>query len=116
MFDLNNVESVKKAIQVDFDYNDDVIMDVYVPNAINEVKTSVSLRVEDDPYFKDNPTFNLAVLNTVKHHNDNRSITSEVALTEIPSSSMKLIQTLRAGLAKWRAENIEVIPNELSEL
>lgn len=112
MFKLDNVESIKKAIRVDHDFDDDLIMNVYLPGAINEVKTAVSLNSEDEPFYKDNPTFNLAVLNIIAHHNDNRSITSNEQSFDIPASSMKLVQTLRSDLAKWRKDNIEVIADE----
>ncbi len=112
MFKLDNVESIKKAIRVDHDFDDDLIMNVYLPGAINEVKTAVSLNSEDEPFYKDNPTFNLAVLNIIAHHNDNRSITSNEQNFDIPASSMKLVQTLRSDLAKWRRDNIEVIADE----
>ncbi|WP_210126664.1 head-tail connector protein [Staphylococcus sp. GDY8P83P] len=112
MFKLDNVESIKRAIRVDHDFDDDLIMNVYLPGAINEVKTAVSLNSEDEPFYKDNPTFNLAVLNIIAHHNDNRSITSNEQSFDIPASSMKLVQTLRSDLAKWRRDNIEVIADE----
>ncbi|WP_210133787.1 head-tail connector protein [Staphylococcus sp. GDY8P131P] len=112
MFKLDNVESIKKAIRVDYDFDDDLIMEVYLPGAINEVKTAVSLDSEDEPFYKDNPTFNLAVLNIIAHHNDNRSITSNEQSFDIPASSIKLVQTLRSDLAKWRRDNIEVIADE----
>jgi uncharacterized phage protein (predicted DNA packaging) len=112
MFKLDNVESIKKAIRVDHDFDDDLIMDVYLPGAIDEVKTAVSLDKEDEPFYENNVMFNLAVLNIVSHHYDNRSITSNEQSFDIPASSMKLIQTLRSGLAKWRRDNIEVIADE----
>lgn len=112
MFKLDNVESIKKAIRVDHDFDDDLIMEVYLPGAINEVKMAVSLNNEDEPFYKDNPTFNLAVLNIIAHHNDNRSITSNEQSFDIPASSIKLVQTLRSDLAKWRRDNIEVIADE----
>ena len=112
MFKIDNVESIKKAIRVDHDFDDDLIMEVYLPGAINEVKTAVSLNNEDEPFYKDNPTFNLAVLNIIAHHNDNRSITSNEQSFDIPASSIKLVQTLRSDLAKWRRDNIEVIADE----
>jgi uncharacterized phage protein (predicted DNA packaging) len=112
MFDLESKESVKKAIRVDHDFDDDLIMDVYLPGAINEVKTAVSLNDEDKGFYENNPLFNLAVLNIVAHHNDNRSITSNEQNFDVPASSLSLIQTLRSNLAKWRLENIEVIADE----
>jgi len=112
MLQIDNVDSIKKAIRVDHDYDDDLIMQVYLPGAVNEVKTAVSLNEEDRDFYEDNPTFNLAVLNTIAHHYDNRSITSNEQAFEIPASSTKLIQTLRANLTKWRKENIEVIADE----
>ncbi|MCF1633066.1 head-tail connector protein [Tetragenococcus koreensis] len=112
MLQIDNVDSIKKAIRVDHDYDDDLIMQVYLPGAVNEVKTAVSLEDEDKDFYKDNPTFNLAVLNTIAHHYDNRSITSNEQAFEIPASSTKLVQTLRANLTKWRKENIEVIADE----
>lgn len=111
MFKIDNVESIKRAIRVDHDYDDDLIMEVYLPGAINEVKTAVSLDVEDT-FYENNPTFNLAVLNIVAHHYDNRSVTSNEQSFDVPASSMKLIQTLRSDLAKWRLDNIEVIADE----
>lgn len=112
MFKIDNVESVKKAIRVDHDYDDDLIMDVYLPGAINEVKTAVSLNDEDASFYEDNQLFNLAVLNIVAHHYDNRSTTSNEQSFDVPASSMKLIQTLRSNLAKWRLDNLEVIADE----
>ena len=112
MFNLESEESVKKAIRVDHDFDDDLIMDVYLPGAINEVKTAVSLNDEDKGFYENNPLFNLAVLNIVAHHNDNRSITSNEQSFDVPASSLALIQTLRSNLAKWRRDNIEVIANE----
>ena len=112
MFDLESKESVKKAIRVDHDFDDDLIMNVYLPGAINEVKTAVSLNDEDEEFYENNPTFNLAVLNIIAHHNDNRSITTNEQNFDIPASSMKLVQTLRSDLAKWRRDNIEVIADE----
>ncbi|MDN6852694.1 MAG: head-tail connector protein [Tetragenococcus koreensis] len=112
MFNIDDVETIKKAIRVDHDFDDDLIMQVYLPGAINEIKTAVSLKKEDKPFYEDNPTFNLAVLNTIAHHYDNRSITSNEQAFEIPASSMSLIQSLRSNLAKWRKDNIEVIADE----
>ena len=43
MFKIDNVESIKKAIRVDHDFDDDLIMQVYLPGAISEVKAAVSL-------------------------------------------------------------------------
>lgn len=102
MFRIDDVEAIKKAIRVSHSYDDDLIMQVYLPGAINEIKTAVSLEDEDKDFYKDNPTFNLAVLNTIAHHYDNRSITSNEQAFEIPASSTKLIQTLRSDLVKWR--------------
>ncbi|WP_353423654.1 head-tail connector protein [Staphylococcus xylosus] len=112
MFKLDSVESVKKAIRVDHDFDDDLIMGVYLPGAINEVKTAISLNEEDEEFYTDNPLYNLAVLNIVAHHNDNRSITSNEQSFYIPSSSMSIIQTLRSNLVKWQKDNIEVIADE----
>lgn len=52
MFKLDNVESIKRAIRVDHDFDDDLIMNVYLPGAINEVKTAVSLNSEDEEFYK----------------------------------------------------------------
>lgn len=112
MFDLENKESVKKAIRVDHDFDDDLIMEVYLPSAINEVKTAVSLAEEDESFYENNILFNLAVLKIVGHHYDNRSTTSNEQVYEIPVSSLNHIQTLRSNLAKWRKDNIEVIADE----
>ena len=112
MFKIDNVESIKKAIRVDHDFDDDLIMEVYLPGAINEIKTAVSLEKEDQPFYENNGVFNLAVLNIIAHHYDNRSTTSNEQAFEVPASSVKLVQTLRSNLAKWRKDNIEVIADE----
>ncbi|MEU8220765.1 head-tail connector protein [Micromonospora taraxaci] len=112
MFEIDNVESIKQAIRVDHDFDDDLIMEVYLPGAINEIKTAVSLREEDQPFYENNGLFNLAVLNVVAHHYDNRSTTSNEQTFEVPASSVKLVQTLRSSLIKWRKDNIEVIVDE----
>src|SRR5699024_4218479 len=112
MFDLESKESVKTAIRVDHDFDNDSIMNVYLPGAINEVKTTVSLNDEDKGFYENNPLFNLAVLNIVAHHNDNRSITSNEQSVDVPASSLALIQSLRSNLATLRRDNIEVIADE----
>ncbi|PDH04385.1 DNA-packaging protein, partial [Listeria monocytogenes] len=43
MFKIDDVEAIKQAIRVDHDFDDDLIMEVYLPGAINEIKTAVSL-------------------------------------------------------------------------
>ncbi|EHJ08434.1 head-tail connector protein [Staphylococcus simiae] len=111
MFNIDDIKSIKKAIRVDHDFDDDLIKYVYLPSAIKEVKTAVSLK-EDAPFFFNNTVFNLAVLNIVAHHYDNRSTTSNEQSFDMPSSSMKLVQTLRSDLVKWRQDNIEVTNNE----
>jgi len=112
MFKIDNVESIKQAIRVDHDFDDDLIMEVYLPGAINEIKTAVSLEEEDQPFYENNGVFNIAVLNIIAHHYDNRSTTSNEQAFEVPASSVKLVQTLRSNLAKWRKDNIEVIADE----
>lgn len=112
MFKIDNVESIKQAIRVDHDFDDDLIMEVYLPGAINEIKTAVSLEEKDQPFYENNGVFNLAVLNVIAHHYDNRSTTSNEQAFEVPASSIKLVQTLRSNLAKWRKDNIEVIADE----
>ena len=111
MFRLDDVESIKKSIRVDYDIDDDEIMHVFLPNAIDSVKTAVSLNESDEPFFKDNPTFNRLVLITIAHMQDNRSRTSNEQIFDNPSY-LSGIQTLRAKLAKWRRDNIEVIADE----
>ena len=112
MFKIDDVESIKKAIRVDHNFDDDLIMQVYLPSAINEVKTAVSLEEQDESFYENNVLFNLAVLNIVAHHYDNRSITSNEQSFEVPASSMKLVQSLRSNLVKWRRDNVEVIADE----
>ncbi|MBM6637497.1 head-tail connector protein [Staphylococcus xylosus] len=111
MFNIDSVESIKKSIRVDYDIDDDEIMYVFLPNAIDSIKTAVSLNESDEPFFKDNPTFNRLVLITIAHMQDNRSQTSNEQSFDNPSY-LSGIQTLRAKLAKWRSDNLEVIADE----
>ncbi|WP_341351937.1 head-tail connector protein [Staphylococcus nepalensis] len=107
-FDLNDIETVKTAMRVDldFDLDDNYIMGVLLPDAINEVKGAVSTNKEDNPFFEDNSTFNLLVLNIMRHHYENPSTTSQFQKFEIPASSLSLIQRLRGDLTVWRLENL----------
>lgn len=107
MFEIDNVESIKNAIRVDHDLDDNLIMGVYLPAAESEVKTAVSLEESDADFYEDNPLYNLAVLNIIAHHYDNRSITTNEAINDVPASSMKLVQSLRADLVKWRKEHVD---------
>lgn len=111
MFNIDSVESIKKSIRVDYDIDDDEIMYVFLPNAIDSIKTAVSLNESDEPFFKDNPTFNRLVLITIAHMQDNRSQTSNEQSFDNPSY-LSGIQTLRAKLTKWRSDNLEVIADE----
>ncbi|KRM95329.1 head-tail connector protein [Loigolactobacillus rennini] len=104
MFKIDNVESIKKAIRVDHDLDDDLIMGAYLPAAEKEVRTAVSLDKADTAFYQNNAVYNLAVLNLIAHHYDNRSITSNEPVNDVPAASLKLIQTLRADLVNWRKD------------
>lgn len=52
MFKIDDVEAIKQAIRVDHDFDDDLIMEVYLPGAINEIKTAVSLRKKINLFMK----------------------------------------------------------------
>ncbi|OFJ79146.1 DNA-packaging protein [Staphylococcus sp. HMSC056G08] len=93
-------------IEMDFDLDDNYIMGVLLPSAINEVKGAVSTNKEDEPFFENNSTFNLLVLNIMRHHYENPSTTSQFQKFEVPTSSLSLIQRLRGDLAVWRLENL----------
>ena len=89
-----------------------MINKVNIPREIREVKNAETIDEKDDKFYNNNSIFNLAVLNIIAHHYDNRSITSNEQSFDVPASSMKLIQTLRSNLVKWRKDNIEVIADE----
>ena len=108
MFKLDDIESIKRAIRVDHNLDDDLILNVYLPAAQRQIKAAISLDEKDYSFFESNSVYNLAVLNTLAHHYDNRSSTTDTPKQEVPLSSLTLIQALRGDLEKWRAENVEV--------
>ena len=108
MFKLDDIESIKRAIRVDHNLDDDLIINVYLPAAQRQIKAAISLDEKDYSFFESNSVYNLAVLNTLAHHYDNRSSTTDTPKQEVPLSSLTLIQALRGDLEKWRAENVEV--------
>ena len=51
---INDIESIKRAIRVDHSLDDELILNVYLPSSINQVKSAVSQREEDKLFFEDN--------------------------------------------------------------
>ena len=100
------IENIKNAIRVDHDFDDNEIQHLYLPAAKRQVKGAVT---NDEGFYASNDEvnslFNLAVINHVAHHYENRSTTTQFEKVEIPQSSLALIQALRGEYAKWKSAN-----------
>ena len=98
MFELT-LENIKNRIRVDADFDDFEIEHMLLPAAKAKVKGAVT---DNEAFYTSTPEiesiFNLAVINHIGHDYENRSTTTQFAKTEIPESSLALIQTLRGGL------------------
>lgn len=103
MFELT-LENIKNRIRVDADFDDLEIEHLLLPSAKAEIKGAVT---DNEAFYTSTPEieslFNLAVINLIGHHYENRSTTTQFAKTEIPESSLALIQTLRGAYAKWKS-------------
>ncbi|RIL22708.1 head-tail connector protein [Staphylococcus gallinarum] len=105
MYELT-IENIKNAIRVDHDFDDNEILYLYLPAAQRQVKGAIT---DDEGFYTSNDEvtslFNLAVINHIAHHYENRSTTTQFEKVEIPQSSLALIQALRGEYAKWKLAN-----------
>lgn len=105
MLDLN-LETIKIGIRIDHDFDDDYIKTVLLPAAERQVQGAITGYGVDATFYKDNELYNLAVINHIGHHYENRSITSQFEKTEIPASSLAMIQSLRGEYARWKSAGL----------
>ena len=61
MFKLDDIESIKRAIRVDHNLDDDLILNVYLPAAQRQIKAAISLDEKDYSFFESNSVYNLVV-------------------------------------------------------
>lgn len=105
MYELT-LENIKNGIRVDHDFDDNEIQYLYLPAARRQVKGAIT---DDEGFYTSNDEvislFNLAVINHVAHHYENRSTTTQFEKVETPQSSLALIQALRGEYAKWKSAN-----------
>lgn len=105
MLDLD-IKSIKIGIRIDHDFDDDYIENVLLPAAERQVQGAITGFGVDTSFYKGNALYNLAVINHIGHHYENRSITSQFDKTEIPASSLSMIQSLRGEYAKWKSADL----------
>lgn len=99
-----NLETVKRACRVDYDFEDDLI-ELYMSASQSVIKGAVNKKEEYSDFYIDNPTYTLAVIQLTKHYFDNRSATTEFNLSKVPVGTLTLIQSLRQDYANWRASH-----------
>ena len=102
------LEEVKNRLRVDHDFDDDEILGL-IQASEQEIQGAISGYGKADEFYKDNALYNLAVINQVGHHYENRSTTSQFDKHNVAPSSLALIQSLRGAYALWKLEgsNIE---------
>lgn len=106
MFKLT-LDNIKNRLRIDDgDFDNEEIEHLLLPAAKREVKGAVTH--EEDFYTSNTEVeslFNLAVLNIIAHHYENRSTTTQFEKIEVPRSSLALIQSLRGEYAVWKSED-----------
>ncbi|MDS3898548.1 head-tail connector protein [Staphylococcus hominis] len=102
------LEEVKNRLRVDHDFDDDEILGL-IQASEQEIQGAISGYGKADKFYKGNALYNLAVINQVGHHYENRSTTSQFDKHNVAPSSLALIQSLRGAYALWKSEgsNIE---------
>ncbi|MBC1402138.1 phage gp6-like head-tail connector protein [Listeria booriae] len=98
------IEMIKNHLKVEHDFDDDLISQIYLPTAQSEIKGAVSFQ-DDESFFENRSTFNMAVLLLVGHYYENRKATSLNNMNEIPFGVDSLIQRLRGEHSKWNLDN-----------
>ena len=54
MFKLDDIESIKRAIRVDHNLDDDLILNVYLPAAQRQIKAAISFDEKEYSFFESN--------------------------------------------------------------
>lgn len=105
MFELS-LENIKNRIRVDADFDDTEIEYLLLPAAKREIKSAIT---HEEAFYQSDKEieslFNLAVINTIGHHYENRNTTTQFEKVSVPQSSLSLIQTLRGEYARWKQVN-----------
>lgn len=101
------LEEVKNRLRVDHDFDDDEIEGL-IQASEQEIQGAVSGYGKADEFYKGNALYNLAVINQVGHHYENRSTTSQFAKHNVAPSSLALIQSLRGAYALWKSEGSNI--------
>lgn len=101
------LEEVKNRLRVDHDFDDDEIEGL-IQASEQEIQGAVSGYGKANAFYKGNALYNLAVINQVGHHYENRSTTSQFAKHNVAPSSLALIQSLRGAYALWKSEDSNI--------
>ncbi|PTF20437.1 DNA-packaging protein [Staphylococcus devriesei] len=97
------LEEVKNRLRVDHDFDDDEILGL-IQASEQEIQGAVSGYGKANAFYKGNALYNLAVINQVGHHYENRSSSSQFTKHDVPHSSLALIQSLRGAYAVWKSD------------
>ncbi|EBH4248332.1 phage gp6-like head-tail connector protein [Listeria monocytogenes] len=102
-----DLATAKAHLKLEHDEDDNIIQNIYLPAAENEVIGAVTLENES-PFFDDNAVFEIAALLLLSANYENRKATSLQKQNEVPFALISYIQRLRGDYKKWTLKNSQI--------
>ncbi len=95
-----DIKTIKNALRIDHDYDDELLLDIYIPAAEIDIQTSITSN-NDDSFFNDNKLYNLAVIILTNHFYEYHSIQTLDNVKDVNHSLSTLLQKLDGDYRLW---------------
>lgn len=95
-----DIKTIKNALRIDHDYDDELLSDIYIPAAEIDIQTSITSN-NDDRFFNDNKLYNLAVIILTNHFYEYHSIQTLDNVKDVNHSLSTLLQKLDGDYRIW---------------
>ncbi|WP_218730003.1 head-tail connector protein [Brochothrix thermosphacta] len=95
-----DIKTIKNALRIDHDYDDELLSDIYIPAAEIDIQTSITSN-SDDSFFNDNKLYNLAVIILTNHFYEYHSIQTLDNVKDVNHSLSTLLQKLDGDYRLW---------------
>lgn len=100
MITIADIKTIKNALRIDHDYDDELLTDVYIPAAEMDIKTSITSN-KDAVFFYDNKLYDLAVIILTNHFYEYHSIQTLDNVKDVSHSLSTLLQKLDGEYRIW---------------
>lgn len=101
------LSDVKKFLDIDFDEDDEMLLNDIIPAAEEYVQSRIDSSLEALPFYKQSATYRLIVKKLCVDDYETRGASSSFQRFKPLYDIEKKLKTLKKGCAKWKLENID---------